>query len=707
MIEAISERMDWKQSLYEKVAPHIGAQAIFASNTSGLSINALAQACPARLRRRFCGVHFFNPPRYMHLVELIAQRATDRRLLDQLETFLTTTLGKGVVRAKDTPNFVANRVGVFSMLATMAHTESYRLPFDVVDALTGPAIGRARSATYRTSDVVGLDTMAHVIRTMDEALPDDPWHKYYQAPVWLKALIDKGALGQKTKAGFFRKVGKEIEVLDRATQTYRASAGAIDPEIAAILALPAPAEQFARLRAHAHPQAQFLWAIFRDLFHYCAFHLATIADNARDVDLAIRWGFGWKMGPFETWQAAGWRLVAEWIAEDVAAGKALAAVALPEWVTAGPAAAGVHTPAGAYSPATNTFHPRSKLPVYARQYFPDPVLGEKPQVGTTILETDAVRMWHTGDDIAIVSFKTKQHTIRSDVLDGLLAAIAEAERNWRGLVLWQTSEPFSLGADLASLGPAVQAGEWDTLEAVVAKFQNATMALRYAAVPVVVAPAGLAIGGGCEIVLHADRVQAAAESYIGLVEAGVGLLPAGAGCKELALRGAQEAARGSVGGQLDLFPFLRTYFQQVALATVAKSGLDARNLGYLRPADIVIFNSYELLWVAKAQVRALSEAAYRPPLPLSGIAVAGKTGIATLEMMLVNMRDGGFISAHDFEVGLRIARVLCGGEVESGSLVDEKWLLDLERREFMALLKNPRTQERIAHTLKTGKPLRN
>ena len=707
VIEAISERMDWKQSLYEKVAPHIGAQAIFASNTSGLSINALAQACPARLRRRFCGVHFFNPPRYMHLVELIAQRATDRRLLDQLETFLTTTLGKGVVRAKDTPNFVANRVGVFSMLATMAHTESYRLPFDVVDALTGPAIGRARSATYRTCDVVGLDTMAHVIRTMDEALPDDPWHKYYRAPAWLDALIDKGALGQKTKAGFFRKVGRDIEVLDRATLSYRPSAGAIDPEIAAILALQAPSERFARLRSHAHPQAQFLWAIFRDLFHYCAYHLATIADNARDIDLAIRWGFGWKRGPFETWQDAGWRQVAEWIAEDIAAGKTLAAVALPEWVTAGPAATGVHLPEGAYSPSTNTFRPRSKLAVYARQHFPDPVLGEKPPAGTTILETGAVRMWHTGDDIAIVSFKTKQHTIRADVLDGLLAAIAEAERNWRGLIVWQSNEPFSLGADLMSLAPAVQAEEWDTLEAVVAKFQQTSQRLRYSLVPTVAAVRGMALGGACEFIMHCDRAVAALESYIGLVEAGVGLLPAGGGCKELALRAAQEAARGSVGGQLDLFPFLRTYFQQAALATVSKSALDARDLGYLRAADVVIFNPYELLWVAKAQVRALSESAYRPLLPVSGIAVAGRTGIATLEMMLVNMRDGGFISAHDFEVGLRIARALCGGEVEPASLVDEKWLLDLERREFMALLKNPRTQVRIAHTLKTGKPLRN
>ena len=707
VIEAISERMDWKKALYEKVTPHLDAQAIFATNTSGLSINALAQACPATLRPRFCGVHFFNPPRYMHLVELIPQRDVDSSLLDQLETFLVTTLGKGIVRARDTPNFVANRVGVFSILATMVHTERFGLGFDVVDALTGPAIGRARSATYRTSDVVGLDTMAHVIRTMEDSLHDDPWHPYFHAPAWLKALIDKGALGQKTKAGFFRKVGSQIEVLEPATLTYRPSAGEIEPEVKAILALKSPAEQFARLRAHPHAQSQFLWAIFRDLFHYCAYHLASIADNARAVDLAIRWGFGWKMGPFETWQAAGWREVGAWIAEDIASGKALASAPLPSWVTSGPAAGGVHSRAGAYSASAGAFQPRSALPVYARQYFPDLVLGEKPPEGTTILETDAVRMWHTDDDIAIVSFKSKQHTISTDVLEGLLSAITEAERNWRGLVLWQTSEPFSLGADLGALGPTLQAGQWDKIEATVARFQQTSQRLRYSLVPTVAAVRGMALGGGCEFIMHCDRTVAALESYIGLVEAGVGLLPAGAGSKELATRAAREVARGPSGGQLDLFPFLRTYFQQVARATVSKSALDAKDLGYLKSADIVIFNPYELLWVAKAQVQALSEAAYRPPLPRTEIPVAGKTGIATLEMMLVNMRDGGFISAYDFEVGLAIARVLCGGDVEPGSFVDERWLLDLERREFMALLKNPRTQERIAHTLKTGKPLRN
>jgi 3-hydroxyacyl-CoA dehydrogenase len=707
VIEAISERMDWKQSLYEKVAPHIGAQAIFATNTSGLSIDALAEACPPTLRPRFCGVHFFNPPRYMHLVELIAQRTTETQLIDQLETFLVTVLGKGIVRAKDTPNFVANRVGVFSLLATMVHTQRFGLGFDVVDALTGPAIGRARSASYRTSDVVGLDTMAHVIRTMHEAPPDDPWHRYYQPPGWLQALIDKGALGQKSKAGFYQKVGKEIRVFDPASQAYRPLQGEIDPEVAAILALKAPGEQLAKLRAHSHPQAQFLWAIFRDLFHYCAYHLAAIADNARDVDLALRWGFGWKLGPFETWQAAGWEQVGAWLGEDIAAGKALAAVALPPWVSTGPAAAGVHTRQGAYSPAANTFQPRSSLPVYARQYFPDPIMGEEPPRTTTILETDAVRMWHTGDDIAIVSFKSKQHTISAAVLDGLQSAIAEAESNWRGLVIWQAGEPFSLGADLASLVPTVQAAQWDSVEAVVAKFQQTSQRLRYSLIPTVAAVRGMALGGACELIMHCDRAVTALESYIGLVEAGVGILPAGGGCKELAARAAQEAVRGANGSQLDQFPFLRTYFQQVAMATVSKSALEAKDLGYLRAADVVIFNPYELLWVAKAQVRALSESAYRPPLPLAAIPVAGKTGIATLEMMLVNMRDGGFISAYDFEVALAIARVLCGGELEPGSVVDEKWMLDLERREFMTLLKNPKTQERVVHTLKTGKPLRN
>ncbi len=707
VIEAIAERMDWKRELYAKIGPHLAPHAIVASNTSGLSINALAEALPAEVRPRFCGIHFFNPPRYMHLVELIAQRATDPALMDPLETFVVTTLGKGVIRAKDTPNFVANRVGIFSVLATMAHTETYKLGFDVVDALTGPAIGRAKSATYRTADVVGLDTMAHVIKTMQDTLPDDPWHLLFRAPPVLAGLIAQGALGQKTKAGFFRKVGKDIEVLDPAARAYRKSAGAVDPAVAEILALRDPGEKLAKLRAHPHPQAQFLWAIFRDLFHYCAYHLAAIADNARDVDLALRWGFGWAMGPFELWQAAGWKNVAGWLAEDIAAGKALAAAPLPPWVTTGPAATGVHTPAGAWSAAGSTFRARSTLPVYRRQAFPDPVLGESWPQGTTIMETPAVRMWHLGDDVAIVSFKSKANTIGEDVLDGVQAAIERAERDCAALVLWQTKEPFSLGANLAAIEPAIKAGQWGVIEGVVAKFQQTSLRLRYSLVPTVAAVRGMALGGSCEFILHCDRTVAALESYIGLVEAGVGLLPGGAGCKEIAVRAARDAARGPVGSQLDQLPFLRAWFQTVAMAKVSRSAAEAKDLGFLRAADPVVLNAFEVLHVARATARSLAEAGYRPPLSPRNVPVAGRTGIATLEMMLVNMRDGGFISPYDFEIGLRIARVLCGGEVEPGSLVDEKWLLDLERAEFMALLRNAKTQERIAHTLKTGKPLRN
>ena len=462
VIEAISERMDWKKALFDKVAPHLSPRAIFASNTSGLSITELSNVLPEAVRPRFCGIHFFNPPRYMRLVEVIPTAATDPAIVDDLEAFLTTTLGKGVVRARDTPNFVANRVGVFSMLATMHHTLAFGLGFDEVDALTGPAIGRAKSATFRTADVVGLDTLAHVVKTMHDTLPGDPWHPYYTAPAFLSALIAKGALGQKTKGGIFVKKGKEIHVLDLAKQDYRPSAGAVAEEVQAILREKSPAAQFAKLRASAHPQAQFLWAVFRDLFHYSAVHLAEIAHCARDVDLAIRWGFGWKMGPFETWQAAGWQQVAGWIAEDIAAGKAMAKTPLPKWVTDG--RQGVHGPQGSFSAADDTMHSRSTLPVYGRQLFPELVLGEKPaDRGTTVFEDEGVRLWHQGDGIAIVSFRSKMHSLGSEVLAGLNRAIDEAEANYDALVIWHEA-PFAVGANLKAALESLQAGRIDEFE---------------------------------------------------------------------------------------------------------------------------------------------------------------------------------------------------------------------------------------------------
>tara|TARA_R110002020_G_scaffold48837_19_gene139208 strand:- start:1152 stop:3521 length:2370 start_codon:yes stop_codon:yes gene_type:complete len=700
IIEAIAERMDWKKDLYDKIENHVAPHAILASNTSGLSINGLSEVLPESLHSRFCGVHFFNPPRYMHLAELIPCAKTDREVLEGLETFLVTTLGKGVVYAKDTPNFIGNRIGVFSILATLHHTAECKLGFDEVDALTGPLLGRPKSATYRTSDVVGLDTMAHVIKTMADTLPDDPWHKYFKAPDWLKALIEKGALGQKTGAGIFMKKGKEIQVLDLKAQDYRPATGAADAELVAILKNRNPAEKFAQLRASEHPQAKFLWAMFRDLFHYSAYHLSSIADTARDVDLAIRWGYGWKLGPFETWQSAGWKQVAEWIAEDIVAGKAMSSAPLPDWVFDG--RDGVHAAEGSFSPAKGDKLPRSNLAVYNRQRFPDPVLGERASPGDTVFETDAVRMWHDGDGIAVLGFKTKMHTVSDGVLAGIQEAVDRAEKGFRGLVIWQPSEPFSAGADLAGALGSLQAGKLDEFEAMVATFQATSQRIKYSLVPVVAAVRGLALGGGCEFQMHAARSVFALESYVGLVEAGVGLLPAGGGLKEIAVRAAQAAGPGG-----DVFAELKPYFEAVAMGKVSTSAFEARELKLARESDPVVFNAYELLHVAKAQALALAESGYRPPLPARAIPVAGDVGIATFRMMLENMIEGRFISEHDYEVSKRIATVMCGGDVDRGALVDEEWLLRLEREHFVALAQMPKTQERIAHMLKTGKPLRN
>ncbi|MES2831262.1 MAG: 3-hydroxyacyl-CoA dehydrogenase NAD-binding domain-containing protein [Pseudomonadota bacterium] len=706
IIEAIAERMDWKHDLYKKVAPYIAPHAIFASNTSGLSITALAEGFDVDLKGRFCGVHFFNPPRYMHLAELIPTAATHPEILDQLETFLTSTLGKGVVRAKDTPNFIANRVGVFGMLATIHEAEKYGLSCDVVDDLTGARLGRAKSGTFRTADVVGLDTMGHVIKTMQDTLPDDPFFPVYKTPAVLAGLIAAGALGQKTGAGFYKKVGKDILRLDPAKGDYVPGGGKADDLIGRILKEKDPVKRMKALHDSSNPQAKFLWAIYRDTFHYIAVHLDAIADNARDIDFALRWGFGWNQGPFETWQAAGWRQVAEWVREDIESGQALSTAPLPAWVFDG--RTGVHTPAGSFSAASGTHVPLSTLPAYARQAFRAPLLGagmaDSATEGTTVFEDASVRLWHQDDDVLILSFKTKMHVISTEVVDGMVRAIDEAERGYKGLVLWQTDAAqggaFSAGADLQAMLPLFMSGGVELIEPEVSKLQNAHQAVKYANVPVVVAVAGLALGGGCELMLHAARRVAALESYIGLVEVGVGLIPGGGGLKEAAVRAAADA-KGN-----DIFQFLKGSFTSAATAAVSKSAMEAQAMGYLKPNDVIVFNPHELLHVAKSEARALFDAGYRPPMKVP-VPVVGRHGVANIMAQLVNMRDGGYISAHDYKLGQMIAQVVCGGDVEEGTLVDEQWLLDAERRAFMELLSHPKTQERIMGMMQTGKPVRN
>jgi 3-hydroxyacyl-CoA dehydrogenase len=461
VIEAIAERMDWKLDLYKKIAPHVALHAIVASNTSGLSITKLSEALPEAIKPRFCGIHFFNPPRYMYLVELIATPTTKPENLDDLETFVTSGLGKGVVRAKDTPNFIANRVGIAGMLATMKEALNFGLTFDVVDDLTGKKMGRASSGTFRTADVVGLDTMAHVIKTLQDTLsPEtDPFYGSFGTPEVLKKLLELGNLGQKTKAGFYKKAGREILRFELESGEYVPAGEKADEVYARMLKKPA-GERLKLLRNSTGPEGQFLWAILRNSFHYAAVHLASIAETARDVDQAMRWGFGMKQGPFELWQEAGWLQVAQWIQEDIDAGKALSNTPLPAWVFKGPVAeaGGVHTERGSFNPSSGKFEPRRVLPVYRRQLFPELLRGEAgprfEAAGTTLHEDKNIRLWTLDQEVLIASLKTKMHTISPEVCEGLQQAIETAEKDFQGLVIWSGDEPFSAGADLESTLPA-------------------------------------------------------------------------------------------------------------------------------------------------------------------------------------------------------------------------------------------------------------
>ena len=705
VIEAIAERMDWKLDLYQRIAPALAAHAIVASNTSGLSITRLSEALPDSIKPRFCGIHFFNPPRYMALVELIDTPATQPEVLDQLEAFVTTSLGKSVVRAKDTPNFIANRVGIAGMLATIKEAETYGLSYDVVDDLTGKKLGRASSGTFRTADVVGLDTMAHVIKTLQDNLADDPFFPSYATPPVLSALIAKGALGQKTGAGFFKKVGKDILRLDPAKADYVPAGGKADPIVDRMLKKPA-AERLKLLRESSNPQAQFLWAIQRDAFHYAAVHLETIAETARDVDFAMRWGFGMKQGPFELWQDAGWQQVAAWVKDDIDAGKALSQAPLPAWVFDG--RTGVHTPAGSWSPSKKAYLPRSSLPVYQRQPFPEDVLGSGAAAplksGTEVFRNEEVRVWTLDGEVLIASITAKLHLISATVTEGLLKAVELAETGYKGLVIWSPDDVFSAGANLESMMPVFMKLGAKGIKPEEKKLQDAMLRIRYAQVPVVSAVRGIALGGGCELAVYSARRVAAMESYIGLVEVGVGLVPGGGGLAYIARRAAEMAAAGNAGA--DIMKFATDGFTSAAMAKVGTSAIESRKLGYLLWSDVIVPHKDELLSVAITQARAMYDSGYRPPMK-SVFPVAGRDAIATIKGQLANMRDGGFISAHDFHISTLIAEVVCGGDVDAGSLVTEDYLMAMERDRFCSLLEHPKTQERIMGMLQTGKPVRN
>lgn len=698
VIEAIAERLDWKEDLYKKISPYLSANSILVSNTSGLSINSLCTVLPKQHHECFCGVHFFNPPRYMHLAELIPAQATSKELLDNLEAWLTRYLGKGVVRAKDTPNFIANRVGVFSLLAIVHHTMAMDMGLDEVDALTGALLGRPKSATFRTMDVVGLDTMKHVVNTMQEQLKDDPWHLLFTLPEWLNTLVNDGHLGQKTGQGLYRKNGKLIEVYDIKNKIYRPSDAQVSDEVKAIMKNPDPVARMQALSASSNKQAQFLAACFRDLFHYCAYHLEGIAENVCDVDLAIRWGFGWMQGPFETWQQADLQQMLQIMEQAIQAKTALSSAQLPAWLSQIKA---FYTEEGAYSPTKKAYQPRSQLPVYKRQIFADRVIKEPKYHAATVYENDGVIMRHFKDDVAVLSFKSKANTIGQAVLDGLHASIELAEQQFQGMVVYQDdAQNFSSGADLRGVSLLIKENKMQALEDMIAQFQQTALRLKYSMIPTVAALRGRALGGGCELMMHCDAVVAAFESYPGLVELGVGVIPAGGGCKEMALRAASHA------NQADLMSYIQSYFQQIATAQVASSATEAMQMGYLRATDQRMMHANEVLHTALVKVKALQESNYLPPLA-QRFKVTGMEGHARLQAGLVNWLEGGFISKHDYTLANELAFVLCGGDLNQNTLVDEQWMLRLEREAFIKLTKTELTQARINHLLETGKPLRN
>lgn len=696
IVEAIAERLDWKEGLYSKIAPFVSPTAILASNTSGLSIESLAGSLPEQLRSRFCGIHFFNPPRYMPLVEIIPHKGTNSDVLPQLETFLVTNMGKSVIRAKDTPNFIGNRLGIFSMLSTCINAEKFNIPFEVVDKLTGKELGRAKSATFRTADVVGLDIFAHVAETMIKNCKDG-FESSYKIPAFIAKLIEKGALGSKTKAGVFTKDKEGIKVIDVATGTYRLADKKADKDVLDILRGKDWSQKFDALKASSSPEAKFLWACFRDIFHYASVLLGEISDSPRDMDLALRWGFGWKEGIFEIWQQGGWSKIAKWIKEDIDSGVSTGTVPLPAWVFE--QKDGVYKDNKYYHVATNSFVERKMLPVYQRQLFPDLVLNESANVPMHVLyENDGVKLWHTGDNVGILTFKTKMCAISESVLHGLNEALTIAEEKCIGMVIWQEKDVFSVGANLEEFGFKFMMNGVEGVEEVISLGHEIVVRrLRYSKIPVIAAVKGYAFGGGCEIMLHCDGVVAALESYIGLVEAGVGLLPGWGGSTEMAYRSSLA---------IDPWKDFERRYKNLALAQVAMSAREAQEMGFLRESDVIVMNSREILLIAKERAKFMAVSGYRPPVTPK-FEVFGEQGIATVNGLLANMFAGGQISEHDLFIAKNIATVMCGGEVEKGSIVSEDWVLNVEKEKFKELALTQKTADRIQHMLEKGKPLRN
>ncbi len=699
ILEAVVEKLDIKKQLFEAIAPHLKDGAIVTTNTSGLSITDMAAVLPESMRARFLGTHFFNPPRYLHLLELIPHAGTDPAVVEFMSEFGDAVLGKGVVVAKDTPNFIANRIGTFSVMSTIKAMLELKYSIEEVDALTGPLVGRPRSATFRTADLVGLDILMHASNTVYERATKDENRDMFKAPPLLDKMLKGGMLGDKTGKGFYQKVakeggGSEILTLDPETMSYRERQSPKFGSLETVKPIEALPERVRTLMNINDRAGAFVWRVLAETLLYSAARMGEIADDVESVDRAMRWGFGWEMGPFELWDAIGIEKTVERMEMERRT--------LPPFVLET-----LKTP-------TKKFYRRDdapKRPVLKRgtlKPVEEPTttihLAALKAAGKVVKTNAGASLVDIGDGALCLEFHSKMNAIGADIISMTTAAVKETETNFEALVVGNQGANFSVGANVMLLLLEAREGNWDEIDLVVRQFQKMTSALKYCRKPVVAAPFGMTLGGGCEVVLGAQHTVASAETYIGLVEVGVGLIPAGGGCKELVLRNVE--AMPNVDG-VDPFIAARAAFECIGLAKVSTSAEDAFAMKILRPGDTFVMNADRLLHAAKTYALALSRRGYQAPDPTVQIPVAGEGGIAAIKTQLYNMREGKAISEYDAYLGGELARVLCGGEVPAGTKVTEDYLLNLEREVFLRLCGQKKTLERMAFMLKEGKPLRN
>lgn len=680
IIEAVVEQLDIKQKLVGDVERHRNPKAIVSSNTSGIPIGSIAEGRSDEFRRHWLGTHFFNPPRYLRLLEIIPTPDTDPSVVDAIRDFAEVSLGKGVVIAKDSPSFIGNRIGLHGVTSALRLLSNGTFSVEEIDAMSGPIIGRPKSATCRTMDIAGLDVLAHVATNLTERLTREDERAAFELPPLLTELVARGWVGEKSGQGLYKKVrtatGKDILTLDPSTMEYRERIPARLPSLESARTIPDLPERLRKLFLASDQVGEFLRTTLGATLVYAAEVAPEIAHSIDDIDRAMRWGFGWELGPFEIWDAIGVDAVLD--ACDIADPPRLVRDL---------------GPSRRFREEANVKPGRPDVRLLGASKRARPVVAQNP--GASLVDL--------GDGVLAVEFHSKMNAIGADTVEMLTAGISKAEQQFEALVVGSEAEHFSAGANLLWVLLEAQEENWDDLDLMVRQFQNVVVSLRYATIPVVAAPAGLALGGGCEITLHTDRVQAAAETYMGQVEVGVGLIPAGGGTKELLARAMDAKPRGAT----DALPYVREVFELIGLGKVSTSAPDARRLGLLRDDDHITMNRELVIANAKTRALRLVSDGYQPPSRRQAIPVGGDDIRAALELGVHLARRGGHISEHDATIGRLLARVLAGGQVPHTTTVTEQYLLDLEREAFLSLCGEYKTQERISHTLKTGKTLRN